>query len=481
MKSAFVAAGVVVAACAGYLGVAAASGQKVEKGLRAMSAAAPSQWPMVRVTDERYDRHLFDATHTFTLRAGCDAPDAAASAPHAAITIVQHVKHGPFPGFAGFGAATVDTEFVMDAATRQQVAKFFGTEQPFQAHTNVAFDGATHTHFAVVRFHASGPQDEQVDFQGLTGDIDNRDGVLEYDVRVPAVSVAAAASAPEAVRMSLNGMHLHARAEGTGDFALRPGKSQAEVQSFEFVMAAPGTDATHRMDLTQLKLSQETSIDHNLLNSIGHAEAAGQFDDTKVDKIELQSTMKRFDAATYQGLVRRLVRSDPAACGKAPDAARLMASQEVQAAVSQMLSANPEISLDRLVVDVAGKRAELRYTIGVDGFTAADAKLPLMAGLMARGHGNLQVNLPEDWVRKSMTYVAQQSAQRSGQQADGAGDQAALVELMLAKVIDQGYVVREADMLRSEVAFKRGRATINGKPLGGPAAGTADVPPASAM
>lgn len=477
MKSTFVAAGVAVAACAAYLGVAVLGGQKVEKKLRAMSVTAQAEWPMVRVTDERYDRHLFDATHTFTLRTGCDAPDAGASAPQATITIVQHIKHGPFPGFAGFfGAATVDTELAMDASTRQQVAKFFGTDRPFQAHTDVAFSGATHTHFSVVRFHVSAPQSQNVDFQGLTGDVDNSDSALEYDVRMPSVSIADAASAPAALHMTLNGTHIHTRAEGTGDLALRPSKSQGEVQSLEFAMAAPDTGTAHKVGLTQLKFSQDTSVDKTLMSSVGRAEGVGQIDDTKLDRIEFQSTMKRFDAATYLGLVRRLMLNDQQTCGKMPDPAKLMASQDVQAAVLQMLSANPEISLDKLVVEVAGKRAELRYAIGVEGFAAADAKMPLMAGLMARGYGNLRVNLPEDWVQKSMTYVAQQSGQ-----ASGAVDQAALAEVMLAKVIDQGYVVREAGMLSSEVAFKSGRATINGKPLGGPAAGSAVTATATSM
>jgi uncharacterized protein YdgA (DUF945 family) len=480
MKSAFIAAGVAVAACAACLGVAVVSGQKVERSLRAMSTATKAHWTMVRVTDERYDRHLFGATHTFTLRAGCDAPDAGASASQAAITIVQHVKHGPFPGLAGFGAATVDTELVMDAATREQVKKFFGAEQPFQAHTSVAFNGATHTHFAVPRFHATGAESPQVDFQGLAGDVDDREGVLEYDVRMPAVSVAVAASAPAAVRMSLNGMHLHARAEGEGDFVLRPVRSQGEVQALELVMAAPGTDAPHKLGLSQLKFSQETSVDNKLMSSIGRLEGVGRIDDTKLDRIEMQSTMKRIDVLTYQGLVRRIMSGDQATCGKSPDTARLMASPEVQAAVLKMLSANPEFSLDRLALAVGGKRAELRYAIGVDGFTAADAKVPLMAGLMKYGYGNLRVNLPEDWVRRSMVYVAQQSGQ--ARQASGAGDQAALVELMLGKVIDQGYVLREGDMLRSEIAVKSGRATINGKPLGaGPAATTGSAAPAPAM
>ena len=468
MKPAFVAAGVAVAACAAYLGVAVVGGHQVEKKLRAMSAATQAEWPMVKVTDERYDRHLFDATHTFTLRTGCDAADAGASAPQAAVTIVQHIKHGPFPGFAGFGAATVDTELAMDAATRQQVAKFFGTDRPFQAHTVVAFSGTTHTHFAVVRFHVSGPESEQLDFQGLTGDVDNSDSALEYDVRMPAVSIAEAASAPTGLHMTLNGTHLHTRAEGTGDLALRPSKSSGEVQSLEFAMAAPDTGAAHKVAFSQLKFSQDTSVDKKLMNSIGRAEGVAQIDDTKLDRFEFQSTLKRFDAATYQAAVRRFLHSDQQACGKAPDPARLMASQDVQAAVMQMLSANPEISLDKLVVDVAGKHAELRYAVGVEGFAPADAKMPLMAGLMTRGYGKLWINLPEEWVQKSMAYVAQQAGT-----ASGASDQAALAELMLAKVIDEGYVVREAGMLRSEAAFRSGRATINGKPVGRPAAGTA--------
>jgi len=475
MKPAFVAAGVVVAACAVYLGAAVVSGQKVEKHLRAMTAATQADWPMIKVTDEHYQHGLLAATHTFTLRPACDVPDAGASAPQAAITIVQHVKHGPFPGFGGFGAATVDTELQMDAASRQEVAKLFGTGQPFQAHTDVAFSGATRTHFSVARFHVAGPDGQQMDFQGVTGDIDNDDHALEYDVRMPAMSVEAAASAPAAVHMALKGMHVHGRAEGAGDLALRPGKSQGELQAFELAMVAPGGSGAHKMGFGPIKFSQDTTFDKSLMTATGRAEGTGQFDETRLDRFELQSTMKRVDAVAYRGLVQRFVNNDPATCGKAPDPAKLFASQEVQAALMQMLSANPELSLDKLVVEIGGKRAELGYAVGVEGFTPADAKLPLQLGLMTKGYGNLRVKLPEEWVQKSMAYVAQQSGQSSG-----AADQAAMVELMLGKVVDQGYVVREDGMLRSELAYKGGRATINGKPLGVPGAGQPAVTPTAA-
>lgn len=476
MKSVFVAAGVVVAVCAAYVGAAAVIGQKIERNVRAMSAAAVAEWPTIRLTDERYDRSLFAATHTVTLRVGCDAPGAGASAPQGAITIVQHVKIGPLPGFKGLGAATVDTELALDEATRQQLAKLFGTSQPFRAHTDVALSGTTHTHFSIAGFHEASPQGQLVDFQGLTGDLDNSDSALEYDVRMPALTIADAASAPAAVNMTLKGAHVHARAEGTGDLALRPVKSLGELQAMEMALATPGQGTAHKVAFTQFKFTQDTTIDKNLMSAVGRAEGQGQIDDTRLDRIELQATMKRFDAAAYRGMVRRLVNNDPQTCGKAPDPAKLMASQEVQAALMQMLSANPEVSLDKLVVEVGGKRAELAYALGVDGFTAADAKLPLMAGLMTRGYANVRLKLPEDWVQKSLVFVAQQSGKDSG-----GTDQAALAEVMLGKVIDEGYVVREEGMLRSEAAFKAGHATINGKPLGRPAAEPAGTAAAATM
>lgn len=474
MKGSIVAVGVVVVAVGAYLGTAAVSGQKVETHLRALAAAVPADWPMVKVTDEHYTRTLLGATHTFTVRAACEAADSSASAPQG-VTIVQHIKHGPFPGFAGFGAATVDTEVALDAATRQEVTKLFGTDKPFQAHTDVAFSGATHTHFAVARAHADGPKGEKVDFDGLTGDVDHNDKLLDYDVRMPAISVADAASAPMPVHLAVKGVHLHAHTEGTGELGLRPGKTQGELESMEFSMAAPDTANAHKVGFSQLKFTQDATVDNNLLSATGSFQGKGQIDDTALDHIELVATMKRLDAVAYQQIVHRYVGAGQAACGKAPHPAELMASQEVQAALMKMLAANPELSMDKLVVESGGKRAEMGYALGVAGFTTDDAKLPLPASLMTRGYGNLRVKLPEEWVQKSMNYVAQQAGQ-----ASGASNQAAMVELMLGKVIDQGYVVREDGMLRSEVAFKSGRATINGKPVGAPAASADAADPAAA-
>lgn len=469
MKKAVVAVSVIVAACAAYVGAAEVSASKVETHLRALSVSTQTQLPMLRVTDEHYERGLFAATHTFTLRAGCEAPGAAASGPAPAITIVQHIKHGPLPGFAGVGAATVDTELALDAKSRDEVTKVFGTAQPFQAHTDVAFSGATHTRFTIAKVHQTGPKGEQIDFQGVAGELDSTDTSLEYDVRMPALVVAEAASAPTALHAELKGMHLHARSEGTGELALRAGKSSGEIASIDFAMASPDTGAVHKASITQVKMSQDTSIDKNLMAGVGRIEAAAQVDDLKIDKIELQATMKRLDAVAYRGFMQHYMKATQGGCVKPPEPAVLMASPEVQAAITRMLVANPEVSIDKIAVQVEGKNAEVGYAIGVQGYTDADAKLPLMPALMSRGYGNVHATLPEDWVQRAAAWVAQQSGQ-----ASGTGDQAAMVELMLGKMIDQGYVVRENGVLRSEAAFKGGQATINGKPVGRPMAPPAD-------
>jgi uncharacterized protein YdgA (DUF945 family) len=269
------------------------------------------------------------------------------------------------------------------------------------------------------------------------------------------------------MRMGFKGAHVHAHAEGAGELGLRAGRSQGELESAELEFtAAPDAGGTpHKLSVDHFRFSQETSVDKGLMNAVARADGHGRIDDTRLDRIEMQATTKRFDALAYQGVVRRLVGTDAASCArKAPDPAQLLASPDMQAALLKVLSANPEVSLDRLAVEVGGKRAELGYLVGVNGFTAEDAKLPLPASLMTRGYGSARVKLPADWIQQAMAYVAQQS----GQSSDVA-DRAAMVDLMLGKVIEQGYVVREDDMLRSEVAFRNGQATINGKPLGGPA------------
>jgi len=51
-----------------------------------------------------------------------------------------------------------------------------------------------------------------------------------------------------------------------------------------------------------------------------------------------------------------------------------------------------------------------------------------------------------------------------GGQQDPAA-QAELMNVMLAKLTGEGYVVRDGEMLSAQLSFENGQLTVNGKPL----------------
>jgi len=54
------------------------------------------------------------------------------------------IKHGPFPGFAGFGAAQGHTELVLENPRSPTVAKLYGDASPVTMDTEFGFAGGGH-------------------------------------------------------------------------------------------------------------------------------------------------------------------------------------------------------------------------------------------------------------------------------------------------------------------------------------------------
>ena len=43
--------------------------------------------------------------------------------------IVNYIQHGPVPGIVGIAAGKIDTEFVMDATTKEEIKRIFGDKK----------------------------------------------------------------------------------------------------------------------------------------------------------------------------------------------------------------------------------------------------------------------------------------------------------------------------------------------------------------
>ena len=454
-------AGGAVLVAAAVVGGAAYSGNQAKKQLQALPLALQTQWPMLKVVDQRYEKHLFSATHNVTLQIGCSPAAGSASGGPLLVSFTQRIQHGPLPGFTSLAAAVIDTELVLPEAQRKALAELTGNQPPLTLHTVVGLTGAHHSRLAMPQFQMRGPKGEQFAWQGLQLDVDGNGSGFKYDLSLPGASMSGR-DENMGMEMKFTGIKMHGQASGGGSLWLRPGKAEGELEAMEMAMSGPAsqTQAPMTFALRKLKLSTDSSIDKGLLSGTGRFTGAGNVGDVKLDKVEMQVSLKRLHAASYERLMQHMMEvSNTCDAQQAAVAPQMLLAQMQEDAVA-LLPFNPEYSLDSLSLEIDGKRGEASYAVGVNGISEAELKQPLLALLMSKGQFRGHAKLPLAWVEGTVAKFG------------GPGDpaaQAEMVNVMLTKMTGDGVVVREGDMLSTEFAYDRGQLTVNGKAMGRPA------------
>lgn len=458
------AAAAVVLLGVAVVGGAAVTGMQARKKLQELPAAWQAQWPLMKVTSQKYERGLFSATNLVTLEFGCKA----GSDPASAITIQQRIKHGPLPGFSSLGAAVIDTELLVPEAERKQVAELIGDKSPLTVHTVVGFGGSTKTQFFIPAINYKAPAGGQVKWQGLSGEVNQSSaGGVHYDLASPGFSVAAK-DEKMAFAMNFNSLRMHGDlADGQGSIWLRPGTGVVELVSFDMDATAPAERGMPPMKVAfnQLKASAENKIENELLSNATKFSATGTINDVRVDKVEMLASVKRLHAPTYQRLIQRFVDTSTAACDMKQAVSPQVMMAQMQQDFAALLPFNPEYAIDKLALEIDGKRGELSYAIGINGATAADAKMPLPALLATKAQLRGRALVPAAWVEKT---VARFAGGGQAAQGDPAG-QAEIAKVVLTKLVNDRLIVRDGDMISSQVSFDKGQMTVNGKSVGQPA------------
>lgn len=176
----------------------------------------------------------------------------------------------------------------------------------------------------------------------------------------------------------------------------------------------------------------------------------GSFAGIELRTLEMEVSLRRVHAASYQKVMAALMGSacDPQA-QKAPDAALAAGQGDLY----ELLRHEPEYAVDRITVEVDGRRAEISYSVGVQGMTAEDARLPPQAIFATRGRLDAAARLPVDWVVKAAAVL-------------GAGGKNPLnpeqVRATLVQLAQQGLVVLEGEDVRSSLRYAQGALTVNG-------------------
>ena len=411
--------------------------------------------PLVRVKAFNYDKSLLGATRTMTLQFGCDDKPLQ-------MTWRDQIKHGPFPGFTGFGAATVDSELLLSDETKAQLKANYGLEVPaLKVKSVVALNGDVTSDATLPAISGKLPDGTQLIWQGMTLHSVQTGATVDYEVVVPGFEMRAL---EKGTSLKLSGAKVKGLTNHGKFWWAKLGSSTGEVSKIEMTAKQGGKE--FKMLASHLQSTSSSKLEGEMMSASSEMKGQFEFDKIKLEKVQIASSVKRLHAPTLDAMMTAIFSQNGAAllCSNFADPQTREALQQqvakqlvnmLQESALKLLAFNPEYSVDKMAASYLGKEGELSYSLGVQGVTADEAKrlkddpkavikkLALAASL----------KLPVPWIRNII-------ASAGGN--DKAPDDAALAK-MIEPMVQQGFVVREGDLLLLKASMKDGKATLNGK------------------
>lgn len=500
MNKVLVGAGALVVVAGGSLAFGAISGAKVAAELQSQTAETLAAFPGVKVVENSVTKGLFTSVHTVTLNFGCTAnavsaaaavlpvsaspvasePSASPSSPtptarrELQITWRDTVRHGPLPGGKSIGLATIDSEIVLPPDVAAQLAKLFGNKPALSVHTALAFGGTYVTDIQSPPFKYAEPGKGDIDWQGLHATVRGSlsGGIAaggSYTFEAPGMNLNVGNAG--SLRLGKMAMQGEVLPHAAGSLLLAPSKGSGAIASMAFTFTRPEADAKPiSMVFEGLQFSSDAKLDQGMWSAVSKMSTKGRVDDFAIDKIDMQVSLNRIHAATYQALVGQLMQQSFSCRQPGNEAA---AAEQVQALAGNMqkgfgalLLHNPEYALDRLSIELGGKTAELSYRFGTKGMTAADAEAPLQALLATKAYGAASVKVQRGWLEQVVKKAVMLKPLPQGASADTmVSSTMGIVNASLDNFAARGFLTSDGDTVSAKAAFEGGALTVNDKPM----------------
>jgi uncharacterized protein YdgA (DUF945 family) len=360
------------------------------------------------------------------------------------------IHHGPICGSTCFALAGAETHISFTGPLQASLTRLFGNQEPITIRGRFAFLGGGSATMSSPAFeHVQLGQDASLSWGGF-------DGTMHYGARQDWYDINATAPSlhldgPKGT-LQINGMSL----DGRGKRLLRTlyeGDSRMEIKHLSVI----GADKVQKFSVNDLLLVGQNHAQDGFMN-MGY-----QFGSTAIVTQPLTLSSAHIDLTwKHLGLeaLESFITAMRAAGQQNASVAPAVRVQSMMAALKQPLQAllleQPELDIDRLSAASAQGQAAVTGVIRLVGASVADFDVP------ARLLGKLDVHLD----------VAIDEAFLAGLPGSGAN---ALAQMQ--PMIDQGYITRLNGALRTQILFRGGQTTFNGKPFNPAAVQPAVTPP----
>jgi len=437
-------------------------GTRVEATLAEQYHSVDEQ-PYVKLVSRDFQRGLFASTETAVLELvtpaelsgikqeeGAQDPAAKPAEP-IRITLRTEIQHGPLPGFSTLAAAVADTELILTPEQQQEVTKVLGDKKPLQIHTVFSlFGGGTSTAsspaFALDLPPGADGKASHLSWNGLQMNIDFSSHMKHYTVKADAPSFEI--KDDKGAQAQITGMHVEGEQTRMFDDVkgFYSGTTKMTVAQMSFVDAkeAEGSEGPAKSPLLLKQLTYDATIPVSgdfidLIGKIGVETAqfgAQNYGPAHYD-FSLRHLHARSTAELYQALMKWY--ADPARLANKEIGKQFEGMDVLREPALALLKYSPEFHIDRISFKSAQGEAQVSASAKLGALTPEELANPFM--LIGKLNVNADLALPEDLLGDSFN-----SAQKSS-------------------FVDQGYVTRDGNILRSKIAFANGQFSVNGKPF----------------
>ncbi|GAA4008172.1 YdgA family protein [Deinococcus rubellus] len=440
---------IVVGALAGATAYTGSQTVQTQQDLAQTLKAQVNATGYARVISSTYQRGFLSSTQTLNVVIGKEG--AANAVP---MIVVNHIQHGPLPGFKAVGNALIDTEVrFADPALQKKVEDALGGQKP-TIRTVVGLSGSTDTQIEVPGGQLT-DSGTTLSWQALRGNVHNGGLSATTQMSWPELKVTS-----DGDSLTMNGLSVSGstQKQQAGD-PLGVGEQMFTLKSMTYTGTSGETQG--KFNLSDLKVGGKSTLVG------GFYGGSLQYDIGQLDfempgssaqnfrNVQLHLGMNHLSREPLARIVNTLTNLNQQ-LSRAPERAKLSKAQE-QALMDDalaLLKAQPVFSVDRLSLTqpsgdiVLSGKAELP---GAADLSAETAQMLSKVPMAALGMVKLQARLSaaEPALRELLGSFAPDAA------------------ASLQSLIDAGYLKRQGNTLTSDLAFGNGKGTVNGEALGG--------------
>jgi uncharacterized protein YdgA (DUF945 family) len=347
------------------------------------------------------------------------------------------IHHGPFCGSKCFAFASAETHVSFTGQLQASLTQLFGNEEPIKIHSRFAFFGGGSATMSSPAFeHVQIGQDMRFSWGGLDGTLNYGAQQDWYDVVATAPSLRL--EGPKGV-LEIDGMKLDAR----GKQLLRTlyeGDSHMEIKR----LSVAGTDKDQQFTVNDLLLASQNHAQDRFMNmryQLGTGALVTQ--PLTLSSAHVDLTWKHLGIESLESLsvaMRAASQQQDASVAPAVRAQSMMAA--LKPPLEALLLEQPEMDMDRVSVASAQGQGLLTGVIRLVGVSTTDFDPP--AKLLSKLDARLDLAIDEAFL-SSLPGAGANSVKQ------------------LQPMIDQGYITRSNGAMRTQILFREGQVTFNGK------------------